>query len=48
MVDTNAVINYFSFGRPYWASALILVGYLLVMHAATFAAMLLGARHEAR
>ncbi|KAF8066171.1 abcG22 [Scenedesmus sp. PABB004] len=47
-VNTGAIADYFAFGRPFGHSVAILLGYLAAMHGATYAAMLLSARKEAR
>lgn len=48
VLDARAVLRYFDFSRPFWASAALLGGYLAVCHALTFAAMLVAARRERR
>jgi hypothetical protein len=48
VLDTNSIINYFNFSRPFWMSAVILLGYLGVCHVLTFIAMLVAARRERR
>ena len=48
MLDTNSVLTYFNFARPFWMSAVILFAYLLVMHVLTFASMLIASRRERR
>lgn len=47
-VDLDAVLAYFGAGRPLWATALILLAYLLVCHGLTFGAYVRLARREAR
>ncbi|KAI8464872.1 MAG: P-loop containing nucleoside triphosphate hydrolase protein [Monoraphidium minutum] len=48
VMDTNSIIRYFQFGRPFWMSVVILLGYLGVCHLLTFGAMLVAARRERR
>ena len=48
VLDTNSILTYFNFRRPFWVSALILVGYLVACHILTFVAMLVAARRERR
>lgn len=48
IVDTVAVVDYFEFGRPFGVTVGILLGYLGIMHALTYLAMVVSARKEAR
>lgn len=48
IVNASAVLSYFQFGRPFWATFVILAGYLLFMHCLTYGAMRLLARREVR
>ena len=48
IADASAVLGYFDFGRTSRATAAILLCYLAICHALTFAAMLLVARRERR
>jgi hypothetical protein len=46
--DTNQIVKYFEFWRPFWMSAVILIAYLLICHILTFVSMLVAARRERR
>ncbi|KIZ04851.1 hypothetical protein MNEG_3112 [Monoraphidium neglectum] len=48
VVDTNSILEYFQFSRPFWMSVVILVAYLIACHLLTFGAMLVAARRERR
>jgi hypothetical protein len=48
VLDTNSILTYFDFHRPYWMSAVILLAYLGICHLLTFGAMLVAARRERR
>jgi hypothetical protein len=48
VLDTNSLVKFFGFWRPFWMSATILGAYLLVCHVLTFVAMLVAARRERR
>lgn len=48
IADTNALLTYYSFGRPFSQTFGILLGYLLICHLATYTAMIMVARRERR
>ena len=48
VLDTNSILTYFNFHRPFWVSVVILFAYLGIMHILTFASMLIAARRERR
>ncbi|GLC35968.1 hypothetical protein PLESTB_000524500 [Pleodorina starrii] len=47
-VSTNKILDYFGMDQPFWRLAVILVGYLGVLHVITFAALRLTAGRERR
>ncbi|KAI8468849.1 MAG: P-loop containing nucleoside triphosphate hydrolase protein [Monoraphidium minutum] len=48
VLDTQSILTYFNFHRPFWMSAVILLAYLVICHLLTFGAMLIAARRERR
>ena len=48
VLDTNSILTYFNFYRPFWMSVVILFAYLAICHLLTFGAMLIAARRERR
>lgn len=47
-ITLNVILDYFSLHRPFWATCVILVGYLAVLHAATFGGLMHLAKKEKR
>jgi len=48
IVDTNAITQYFNFGRPLGATIAIMLAYWAIVHMSTYAAMILVVRRERR
>jgi len=48
IVDTNAITQYFNFGRPLGATAAIMLSYWAIVHLMTYGAMTLVVRRERR
>jgi hypothetical protein len=48
ILDLGPVLEYFEFSRGFYESFIILLGYYLITHVGTFAAMLIVARRERR
>jgi hypothetical protein len=46
--DPSSTLAHYDVSRPYWANAGVLIGYLGIMHALTFGAMLITTRRERR
>jgi hypothetical protein len=48
VVDLDSLLTYFGLSRPFWLTAVILLGYLGVFHVATYGGFLLLTRKEKR
>ena len=48
LCTTGAILQYFRFSKPLWLTAVILAGYLSVMHVLTYAAYRIVGRRERR